>query len=1207
MMARLLSVARSGYYKWVKATGGAVFHSDRGSVYTSADYTRLANSLDVRLSVGRTGVCWDKLDDSAAKRVCGAYANGQPDKTAQIAYLLARYLETGDNQTAASLSQFARAEYNSGVPVSYPDRFAAMKAEAEANAGPKDAYVEVDAAALKVYVGLVREGEPAKITGGALARSAAHYSAGYSATVKLTTPNVTFEDGSQVKTVSTRAAAVTVALAARHDLIAGEKVGATIEVKGIPASCFMVHQAAGGEQRAITPLEVEADGSDTDAPTETKWQPKIATEVSSQALSGDATAVVDKVKADAVGGSQWPVKEWADGAQTQPKTYFPFTASGDVAKATVPPAASASLPPGAVVVSSEPAKATLTGPGQWATAVVPLPDTGSGHYAMRWCLKAEDQGANAKYLPKGGPFCDDYFTLSERFTVPMTLAVASALPDQFQAKGQAPDDTITVSLPDERDSWISTRDGKPAVVKVTGTFYAGSASSFTISETPPADAEVLGTAFVNVTLPTSGRDPVTVPAPAGFTVPSSQYGTWVWRIDRADQVPEVAELFDNDPADKFGQQTETHVTQMELAIQSQVENATVAEPKGDATAQVCDTVWVEHTNPADLWLDQWGTGKPVEVKVDGKLYHSAVPGPQTTAIAGDLPVADQYSLTFTAAGKEHAQRVCHQVSYGEYGTYGFVFGIDLAEQPEATRDYLAKGVTTPLWLPVETTMVRRVPVIHTAATRWSATNDGNEQVFFTDEIWQIDWPDAPGDTDMAGAVGHTQWDGYGPWAGDGKTITTELWRIEGEVTPESCAADNPAAKLIAVNKTTLALNTWGASQRVSGSRFKAEGGDATYTFVVTWPGDARTEAYQSTCGEESETIRLIHQAPEFITQLLAPADLKDATRQTAAQRDSAIEVEAGGALVDVLHAWFPDTDGRRLDMSGWAAGWDTYFVPLAANAQSPTVVTDEAGQKVYQGAVCAPSALLASSPDPLPVERVGDYSSPEITVPNEPGMVHTVETVTDQDGNIVRRGTCGAVSESAIVRPPEQPKPQIVTNAPEHASVGDKIKDEATLTGPFPKGVVIEFWYQHTPHNNPGAVPDELACDPPDPEDTTGAIRIGGVVLDHDIAAGATETLHSPEFTSDEPGCTWIKETAWAPGEGPERTILAEGRFDTLNERTIWSEPPPPTPTTPPPPGDLPRTGATTWAWAACGAAAVLAGLALVAAARRRRRVGAVT
>ena len=38
---------------------GAVFHSDRGSVYTSAAYADLAQDYGVRLSVGRTGVCWD--------------------------------------------------------------------------------------------------------------------------------------------------------------------------------------------------------------------------------------------------------------------------------------------------------------------------------------------------------------------------------------------------------------------------------------------------------------------------------------------------------------------------------------------------------------------------------------------------------------------------------------------------------------------------------------------------------------------------------------------------------------------------------------------------------------------------------------------------------------------------------------------------------------------------------------------------------------------------------------------------------------------------------------------------------------------------------------------------------------------------------------------------------------------------------------------
>ena len=37
----------------------AVFHSDRGSVYTSGDYRRLVKDLGMRSSTGRTGVCWD--------------------------------------------------------------------------------------------------------------------------------------------------------------------------------------------------------------------------------------------------------------------------------------------------------------------------------------------------------------------------------------------------------------------------------------------------------------------------------------------------------------------------------------------------------------------------------------------------------------------------------------------------------------------------------------------------------------------------------------------------------------------------------------------------------------------------------------------------------------------------------------------------------------------------------------------------------------------------------------------------------------------------------------------------------------------------------------------------------------------------------------------------------------------------------------------
>ena len=38
---------------------GAVFHSDRGSNYTSAEFAAELESLRIRQSVGRTGICYD--------------------------------------------------------------------------------------------------------------------------------------------------------------------------------------------------------------------------------------------------------------------------------------------------------------------------------------------------------------------------------------------------------------------------------------------------------------------------------------------------------------------------------------------------------------------------------------------------------------------------------------------------------------------------------------------------------------------------------------------------------------------------------------------------------------------------------------------------------------------------------------------------------------------------------------------------------------------------------------------------------------------------------------------------------------------------------------------------------------------------------------------------------------------------------------------
>jgi putative transposase len=47
------------------STGRVIFHADRGCQYTSDQLDRVAREIDVRLSVGRTGVCWDNAQQES--------------------------------------------------------------------------------------------------------------------------------------------------------------------------------------------------------------------------------------------------------------------------------------------------------------------------------------------------------------------------------------------------------------------------------------------------------------------------------------------------------------------------------------------------------------------------------------------------------------------------------------------------------------------------------------------------------------------------------------------------------------------------------------------------------------------------------------------------------------------------------------------------------------------------------------------------------------------------------------------------------------------------------------------------------------------------------------------------------------------------------------------------------------------------------------
>jgi putative transposase len=61
------AVRRAVTFRGVHAgdTAGVIFHADRGCRYTSTQLADLADELDVRLSVGRTGVCWDNAQQES--------------------------------------------------------------------------------------------------------------------------------------------------------------------------------------------------------------------------------------------------------------------------------------------------------------------------------------------------------------------------------------------------------------------------------------------------------------------------------------------------------------------------------------------------------------------------------------------------------------------------------------------------------------------------------------------------------------------------------------------------------------------------------------------------------------------------------------------------------------------------------------------------------------------------------------------------------------------------------------------------------------------------------------------------------------------------------------------------------------------------------------------------------------------------------------
>jgi transposase InsO family protein len=84
----------------IKIMEGCIFHSDRGSQYTSEAYRKKLKDMSIHPSVGRTGVCWD---NAAAESFFGALKNELVYRTTfptreHARKAIARYIEVFYNR-----------------------------------------------------------------------------------------------------------------------------------------------------------------------------------------------------------------------------------------------------------------------------------------------------------------------------------------------------------------------------------------------------------------------------------------------------------------------------------------------------------------------------------------------------------------------------------------------------------------------------------------------------------------------------------------------------------------------------------------------------------------------------------------------------------------------------------------------------------------------------------------------------------------------------------------------------------------------------------------------------------------------------------------------------------------------------------------------------------------------------------------------------
>ena len=334
-----------------------------------------------------------------------------------------------------------------------------------------------------------------------------------------------------------------------------------------------------------------------------------------------------------------------------------------------------------------------------------------------------------------------------------------------------------------------------------------------------------------------------------------------------------------------------------------------------AGSRLVDT-FVPSAHQEDEWVVLDGKPVPVAYEVTVRDVGSTPVAESATAPAGEV-VGSRVVVATQGEG------VPIEVDLGESpGPSSYVYTWDTSEALQAATpetsafvDYYRDGWSwTDGALHAETTIVR-YPTEVTSSLSIRETING---VMLVDDQWVDTLRDAG------------RWAGIPPrWQGDTPTYTNSLFRVEGEVTAESCTPERQWGESVEVQATAGFKPSVGDLSWLIPHAELASAGGVTWVAQHSYSGDARTEAFVSPCDDVTQQFRVPEPGPE---------PLQVTTR---AQSSSSLPVAGdGGTLSDVHVVTGTVPDGAKgrstlfLDANGdgvftpdekvWTSGWVEY-------------------------------------------------------------------------------------------------------------------------------------------------------------------------------------------------------------------------------------------------------------------------------------------